>query len=115
MASPGMMDLYRSQKNPNEYTQEDELVNHQGMTVYYWTLVLAQIAAAISTTTKLQSVFCSYGFPNCRLNLMFIAEVGLALAAIYVQPFHDWFNTTLIPLRAVLLPISAFFIICIIE
>ncbi len=38
------------------------------MTVYYWTLVLGQIAAAISTTTKLQSVFGiggkAYGFPN---------------------------------------------------
>merc|ERR1712025_1210559 len=34
-----------------------------GKTVYYWTLVLGQVAAAISTTTKTQSVYGFFGYP----------------------------------------------------
>merc|ERR1712226_1829946 len=107
-ASPGIWELYQANKNPNVYTIDDENVVHQGMTVYYWTLVLGQVAAAISTTTKMQSVFCSYGLPNCKLNLMLIGEIALALAAIYVDGFHMAFNTALLPRRAVYIPTAAF-------
>merc|ERR1719478_661933 len=91
-ASPGIWRLYEDQVNPEDYSEEDAFMNAQGMTVYYWTLVLGQIAAAISTTTKLQSVFGfggrAYGFPNCTLNIMFAFEILLGLAAIYWAPMQ---------------------------
>jgi len=118
-ASPGMWELYTSGKSPNDYGEEDFVTDTMGMTVYYWTLVLGQIAAAISTTTKLQSVFgfgtTPYCFPNMTLNLMFLGEIGLGLGAIYLQPIQQCFNTGWLPLRAVLIPISAFVGITIID
>ncbi|CAE8581761.1 unnamed protein product [Polarella glacialis] len=111
-ASPGIMALYASGKSPNEYTMKDFVADTEGMTVYYWTLVLGQIAAAISTTTKLQSVLGiggpAYGFPNQSLNLMFVGEVVLGIAAIYLGPMQACFNTGSLPLRSILIPISAF-------
>jgi len=114
-ASPGLYDLYASGKSPNEYNASDEYTDKQGMTVYYWTLVLGQIAAAISTTTKLESVFCSYGLSNGTLNMMFVGEIAVGIAAIYVGPMQNLFNTASLPRSAVLLPIIAFVGICFIE
>jgi len=115
--SPGIMDLYLKQVDPEDYSEEDAFINAQGMTVYYWTLVLGQIAAAISTTTKLQSVFgCgteAYGFPNTTLNLMFIFEIGLGLAAIYWPPMQSLFETAWLPWKAVAYPTAALVGICI--
>merc|ERR1712107_560708 len=54
-ASPGIWELYMNGKSPEKYSEQDAFLDTQGMTVYYWTLVVGQIAAAISTTTKLQS------------------------------------------------------------
>merc|ERR1719272_729336 len=83
----------------SNYTKSEfETTITTGKTVYYWTLVMGQIAAAISTTTKMQSVFgffqCpAYCFPNMTLNLMFVGEIVLALLAIYTAPGHLYFNT----------------------
>merc|ERR1740138_260564 len=111
-AAPGIMDLYSSQKSPNDYSAEDEFRNAQGMTVYYWTLVLGQIAAAISTTTKLQSVFGlggpAYGLPNNTLNMMIAGEVVLGLGAIYLAPMQSCFDTGWLPLRSIIMPCIAF-------
>merc|ERR1712032_498363 len=118
-ASPSIMDLWQSGKSPNEYSTEDEFANVQGMTVYYWTLVLGQIAAAISTTTKLQSVFgfCGepYGFRNRALNTMFAVELLLGVAAIYIPFMQQAFETLWLPVPSLLLPIGALVAICIIE
>jgi magnesium-transporting ATPase (P-type) len=118
-ASPGIMRLYINQVNPEDYSEEDAFQNAQGMTVYYWTLVMGQIAAAISTTTKLQSVFgCgskAYGFPNGTLNFMFVFEIALGLAAIYWGPMQSLFETAWLPWKAVVYPISALVGICIID
>jgi len=118
-ASPKIMELYLSGKTANEYTEEDQIADTQGMTVYYWTLVMGQIAAAVSTTTKLQSVFgcCgpAYGMPNGTLNMMFVVEIALGLAAIYCAPMQSCFDTGWLPLRSILLPAAAFFGICFIE
>mmetsp|Transcript_88312 Transcript_88312/g.161728 ORF Transcript_88312/g.161728 Transcript_88312/m.161728 type:complete len:1101 (-) Transcript_88312:166-3468(-) len=118
-AAPGLMDLFMSGKSPNDYSEEDALVVHQGMSVYYWTLVLGQIAAAISTTTKLQSVFgcggTAYGWPNVTLNLTFLFEVGLGLLAIFWGPMQTAFETAPLPTKAILQPIAAFAGICLIE
>mmetsp|Transcript_89989 Transcript_89989/g.160182 ORF Transcript_89989/g.160182 Transcript_89989/m.160182 type:complete len:1091 (+) Transcript_89989:125-3397(+) len=112
LAVPGVWDLYITGKKPMDYTDEDRTTDTQGMTVYYWTLVLGQIAAAISTTTKLQSVLgfgtSPYCLPNNTLNLMFVGEVVLGLAAIYVGPIQSAFKTGWLPTKAVLLPIVAF-------
>eukprot|EP00434_Breviolum_minutum_P000296 symbB.v1.2.000245.t1/scaffold18.1/size444001/2 len=111
-ATPGMWELYVSGKTPMDYSPEDFQTDTMGMTVYYWTLVLGQIAAAVSTTTKLQSVLgfgtAPYCFPNTTLNLMFVGEVVMGLAAIYLQPIQQAFKTGWIPTRAVMLPVVAF-------
>merc|ERR1719454_853185 len=111
-AAPGVWALYSSGLSPNDYSKEDEHTDTVGMTVYYWTLVLGQIAAAMSTTTKMQSVFGfrgpSYGFPNCTLNIMFLVEIILGLLAIYWPAMQNLFDTTALPLSALLTPIWAF-------
>jgi magnesium-transporting ATPase (P-type) len=118
-AAPGLYDLYRSQKSPNDYSDEDALVNTQGMSVYYWTLVLGQVAAAVSTTTKSQSVFGfggpAYGWPNSTLNIMFLFEIVLGLLAIYVPFMQSLFETAALPSKAITEPIWAFVGICLIE
>merc|ERR1711862_855153 len=118
-AAPGVLHLYLDKINPEDYTEKDAFMNAQGMTVYYWTLVLGQIAAAISTTTRLQSVFglCGkpYGFPNSTLNWMFVGEIALGLAAVYWAPMQSLFETAWLPMRAALEPISALVAICFIE
>jgi magnesium-transporting ATPase (P-type) len=118
-ASPGIWALFRSGKNPNDYTDDDAYVDAQGTTVYYWTLVLVQIAAAISSTTKMQSVFGfggpAYGFPNCTLNIMFLFELVLGLGAIYLPTMQGLFDTAWLPLDAVLTPIWAFVAIVLVE
>merc|ERR1711957_67397 len=118
--SPGIWELFVSGKSPNDYTDKEEYINRQGMTVYYWTLVLGQIAAAMCTTTELQSVFglggeAAYGFPNVPLNCMFLAEVALGLAAIYVGPMQSAFGTAWLPTSAVVWPVVGFAGICAIE
>jgi len=119
-ASPGIMHLFVNKISPEDYSEEDAFRNAQGMTVYYWTLVMGQIAAAISTTTKLQSVFgccCSkaYGFPNSTLNFMFLLEIALGLAAVYWGPMQNLFETASLPWESVAYPVSALVGICIIE
>jgi len=118
-ASPKVMELYLSGKSPNDYTDEDHNSDTQGMSVYYWTLVLGQIAAAISTTTKMQSVFgcggAAYGLPNSILNYMFLGELLLGLVAIYFAPMQQWFDTAWLPLSSIFIPVAAFVGIILIE
>jgi len=118
-ASPGIWGLYINATSPEDYTEEDAFLNSQGMTVYYWTLVMGQIAAAISTTTKLQSVFgccgTAYGFPNATLNWMFFIEIVLGLAAIYWGPMQNLFETAWLPTRSLCEPIAALVGICILD
>lgn len=118
-AAPGVLALFQSGKSPNDYSKQDEVTDTQGMSVYYWTLVLGQIAAAISTTTKMQSVFgcCGvpYGLPNSTLNYMFLGELVLGLVAIYFGPMQVWFDTAWLPISAISLPVLAFVFICFVE
>lgn len=119
VASPHIYELYSKQISPNDYTDEEIVWNAEGMTVYYWTLVLAQIAAAIATTTKLQSVFgfCgpAYGMPNTTLNLMFVGEILLGIASVYVPFMQSAFETAALPWKSVLMPVLVVFYILIIE
>merc|ERR1712032_1290023 len=104
---------------PEEYSEANDLTDTQGSTVYYWTLVMGQIAAAISTTTKLQSVIGFFGkpycFPNTTLNLMFVGEVLLGLVVIYWTPLQKAFETAFLPTGAVCKPIAALVSIVLID
>jgi len=122
LAAPGVWDLYQKSKGghtPDQWSQEERDIDTAGMTTYYWTLVMGQIAAAISTTTKMQSVFGFFGtpycFPNMTLNFMFLLEIGLGLLAIYNPLVGSWFETGPLELNNLLLPTSALFAICLIE
>merc|ERR1712000_632498 len=99
-------------RSPMDYTDNERFMDRQGMSVYYWTLVLGQIAAAISTTTKSQTVFgiggSAYGFPNITLNLMFVFEIVLGIVAIYWAPMQSAFGTAPLPVKAMIFPIIAF-------
>jgi magnesium-transporting ATPase (P-type) len=118
-ASPHVLDLMGV--SPDDYTEEQKMWDTQGMSVYYWTLVIGQIAAALSTTTKLESVFGlgqkPYGFPNTVLNLMFLLELGLGLGAIFApKMIRQVFNTEVLPFwPSIVLPFTAFIGICFIE
>ncbi|CAJ1335781.1 unnamed protein product [Effrenium voratum] len=56
---------------------------HAAWTVYYWTLVLGQVAAALCATTKRQPLFGEggYGSPNSLLNITLVCELILSLVA----------------------------------
>mmetsp|Transcript_26715 Transcript_26715/g.60833 ORF Transcript_26715/g.60833 Transcript_26715/m.60833 type:complete len:1106 (+) Transcript_26715:87-3404(+) len=116
-ASPNVMTIYG--KAPSDYTREDVVYDTEGTSVYYWTLVLGQIAAAISTTTKLQSVFglCGvpYCFPNTTLNLMFVGEVLLGIGTIYIPFMQQAFQTASLPMMSMVKPLLAFVGICLID
>lgn len=89
---------------PN-YQPEDINYVRSGMSVYYWTLVCGQIGAAISTTTKLQSVFGffgpPYGLPNFTLNMMFLFEIALGVGAIIFPFMRDLFSTGDLPAKTI--------------
>jgi len=121
--TPGMwsyfMRIQAGNVDPENLSADDEAIETRGKTVYYWTLVIGQIAAAISTTTKLQSVFgcCgpAYGLPNMTLNVMFVGELILGLLAIYFPPMQALFFTGNLDWETVLWPFVALFGICLIE
>mmetsp|Transcript_159238 Transcript_159238/g.296923 ORF Transcript_159238/g.296923 Transcript_159238/m.296923 type:complete len:1324 (+) Transcript_159238:68-4039(+) len=111
--TPGITGLIRKE----HYDHADRELHKKGETVYYWTLVLGQIAAAISTTTKTQRVFGpgGYGFPNHTLTLLFLIEIGLGLAVVYVPALHATFSTQSLTAREACLPLVALPIICIVD
>jgi sodium/potassium-transporting ATPase subunit alpha len=113
LMTPGITSLIRKE----EFDPEEKLIHKRGMTVYYWTLVLGQIAAAISTTTKSQQVFGpgSYGFPNNLLNLLLILEIALGLAVIFVESLNTTFGTSPLSTKEVLMPLLALPCICIVD
>lgn len=100
-----------------EYTPEQHETSRRGMTVYYWTLVMGQLAAAICTTTKSQCIWGhkGYGLPNKLLNSFLIAEIFLALCAIYLEPLQRVFSTAALPAAQLLLPLLAFLLIVMLD
>jgi sodium/potassium-transporting ATPase subunit alpha len=125
--TPGIWELFQSGRHPCippetgascHIAGDAETVN-RGRSVYYWTLVMGQIAAAISTTTKFQSVFGYFGtpycFPNTALNLMFVGEVALGLLTIYTPLMQNLFDATYLDAQTLLLPLLCLVVICWIE
>jgi len=115
----GLMKQIKEGKDEITQDQEVKIVG-VGKTIYYWTLVMAQIAAAISTTTKVQSVFgffqCpAYCFPNMLLNVCFVLEVLLGVAAIYMPLLQGWFDTCALTQKELLTPAVVLVYICFVE
>jgi len=111
---PGLYDVWQEHGTGPYKHAADKHTVLSGKTIYYWTLVLGQIAAALSTTTERQSLF-TYCFPNTMLNIAIVGEVCLGLVSIYCSFMHDPFDTTLLPPELVLKPIIALVSICLIE
>merc|ERR1719174_2237454 len=107
---PQMARLTREKKHSGAYTNDEIEANHRAMTMYYWTLVMGQVGAAIATTTTQQSLF-KYGLPNVWLNLCIVLEISLALACIYWKPLQGPFGTCPLPKRDLALGCSALVVI----
>lgn len=113
--APGTLTFMRTGKLHHEFNADEEFMEKQGMTVYYWTLVFGQVAAAVSTTTKTQSVFFSYGFPNNALNICLVCEIVLGLACMYNGFLASIFELAPLSPAACVIPAVTFFLICGIE
>ena len=117
VATPGIGRLVGENIEVQEYTAEDFATQRRGMTVYYWTLVLGQVAAALATSTKLQPLFLgvdAYGVPNKLLTVMIWGELLLSLVVMY-SPLRVVFDMEPLSLWPLLLPILALFGICAVE
>jgi len=113
---PGLMTTWSTQTDHPDVSlgPADKNVLTQAKTIYYWTLVCGQIAAAMSTTTERQSLL-TYCLPNLTLNVAFFFEVVLGLASIYAPVMHGPFDTAALPPAEVAKPIIALVVIVIVE
>jgi len=93
---------------------EMDPLNQTASTVYYYTLVLGQIAAALATTTYEESLFV-YGLKNMKLNVCIVLEIVFAYLIIYVPACQSVFKTQGLTERDLLLPIGAFVLITVCE
>ena len=73
------------------WTSIDFFDDREGMAAYYFTLVLAQIGAALSATTRFESLF-SYGLPNVWLSLCIVFELVLASACCFNSKLQTVFS-----------------------
>jgi sodium/potassium-transporting ATPase subunit alpha len=113
LTTPGIIELFHKSK----YSASEKTTHHEGMSVYYWTLILGQIAAAISTMTKSQNVFGpgGYGFPNRGLNVLLLLEIGLGVGVIYIPALNTVFKTSPLLAPQIFLPLLVIPVICIAE
>jgi len=111
--TPGVWDLMG--KLRKDHKPEDAHIHHQAMSAYYWALLIGQVAAAISTTTKTQRVFGpgGYGMPNMLLNGFLLGEILLGLAVLYLRPMQKAFATAPLPATQLAgITGTTFFVIC---
>jgi len=115
-AVPHMWTMFESYefKHIRDHGAADQAQNYLGMTAYYWTLVLGQVAAAMATTTTRESLF-NYGLPNMMLNLCIVAEIVFALVIMYWKPAEDTFKTRSLTFDQVCLGMLGFLVIFVIE
>lgn len=91
---PHMLALFREDKHPSAYASFEVEANYAGMTSYYWTLVLAQVGAALAALTSRQSMLSGgASVPNGCLTLCIVGEIILALAIIFWSPLQRLFKT----------------------
>jgi len=106
---PGLSELLERHRSLSAYTAEETHVHRQCMTVYYWTLVLGQLAAAVGATTRAQRIFGpgGYGLPNRLLGAALAAEVVLSLVAMHWRPTLAAFDMAVLPWwPSLLLPLT---------
>mmetsp|Transcript_39635 Transcript_39635/g.86540 ORF Transcript_39635/g.86540 Transcript_39635/m.86540 type:complete len:1062 (+) Transcript_39635:114-3299(+) len=96
------------------FTPEAKMVNKKASTLYYYTLVIGQIAAAIATTTYVESL-CKYKLPNMKLNICIILEVVFSAVIIYWPPAQKIFATTDLSISQLVYPWMTFVVISIFE
>ena len=108
--APGMI----ANVGKGSYTPEEALINTTASTLYYYTLVVGQIAAAMATTTNAESLL-KYMAPNMKLNICIVFEIAFAAAVIYVPSFQGVFKTTGLTTTQMLAPWGTFIIILICE
>lgn len=96
------------------FTPEEELVNKTASTLYYYTLVIGQIGAALATTTHEESL-AKYLLPNHYLNACIVLEIIFAAIIIYEPACEGVFATTGLTAKQMLYPWMAFVFISICE
>jgi len=98
----------------SDFTPDEVHTNKVASTLYYYTLIIGQIAAAYATTTYHQSLF-SYGAPNMGLNLCVVIEIVLAMLVIFDPGCQGVFNTTGLTIRQLVMPWMTFVLITLAE
>jgi len=98
----------------SHFTAEEAETNKVASTLYYYTLVVGQIAAALATTTYHESLL-KYCVPNMKLNICIILEVIFAALIIYEPGSQEVFMTTGLTTKQMIAPWAAFLFISICE
>lgn len=96
------------------FTDDELLTNKVASTLYYYTLVVGQIAAALATTTHVESLM-KYKLPNAKLNICIVLEIVFAAIIIFVPDVATVFQTTALTGEQMLYPWVAFLFISICE
>mmetsp|Transcript_6031 Transcript_6031/g.19025 ORF Transcript_6031/g.19025 Transcript_6031/m.19025 type:complete len:1100 (-) Transcript_6031:510-3809(-) len=98
----------------SEFTPEEAHTNKVASTMYYYTLVVGQIAAAMATTTYHESLF-KYLAPNGKLNICIGMEVIFAMLIIFEPTSQGIFMTTGLTAKQLLMPWMTFVAISCVE
>jgi len=108
---PGIWDLIKEWKRPEDLTSAERDAYLEGTTTYYWSLVWGQIGAAICTTTVEESLFV-YGFFRNKVLTVFqlVMEIGLGLLLVYWEPVAGPMGMRPLPMDLLLLPVLVAFL-----
>mmetsp|Transcript_65872 Transcript_65872/g.117046 ORF Transcript_65872/g.117046 Transcript_65872/m.117046 type:complete len:1110 (+) Transcript_65872:140-3469(+) len=111
---PRMYTLFLEDKHPSAYTPADVEADLEGMTSYYWTLVIGQVGAALAATTTKQSIF-QYGLPNGWLNMLILLEILLAIVVVTWSPLQALCKTHMLSLGQFAAGFAGFLLISVVE
>jgi len=111
---PKIWNLTMEGKARSSFSDAEDDANIAGMTMYYWTLVMGQVGAALAMTTTKSSLL-TYGVPNGALNVCIVLEILLSLVIIYCKTFQDPFSTSALPLEKVWTGATACLVIVLFE
>jgi magnesium-transporting ATPase (P-type) len=115
LATPRMLEIFLQGRHPVDYSAADIDADNQGMTLYYWTLVLAQVGAALAATTTKQSAFFGEGFPNLWLRVCIFLEIIFAVLVVFWPPFQHLFRTKQLSISALLSGMLGFALVTVAE
>jgi len=108
--APGIMNNLGKSK----FTPEEEETNKVASTLYFHTLVVGQIAAALATTTYYETLF-KYLIPNTKLNVCIVLEIVFAAIIIYEPFWQGIFSTISLTTKQMVMPWMAFVFISLCE